>query len=209
MPDAINYIAGHRFGSLVYISDVPVEKGRRKGHFLCDCGNEVVLRLNSVQTGNTSSCGCIRKRNAVTHGKSGSPAYRSWKAMLARCYNPNFSKYQEYGARGITVCERWRHSFENFFADMGDRPPQMTIDRHPNVNGNYEPSNCRWATAKEQSNNLRRNVIIEFDGRSMTLAQWSEETGIDYSCLFYRFQRGSWTAEEILTTPSGKIRYSS
>ena len=118
--------------------------------------------------------------------------------MLTRCTNPQCPKYKDYGGRGITVCERWKE-FTNFLADMGEKPtPKHTIDRFPNNNGNYELSNCRWATNKEQSRNRRNNHVIEAFGKKQTMIEWAEESGIPFRRLQNRLQRG-WTAERAIT----------
>lgn len=118
-----------------------------------------------------------------------SSEYRIWNAMLGRCYNTNNSSFHNYGGRGIKVCGRWRESFENFYADMGDRPPTRSIDRIDN-SGNYEPTNCRWATPIEQASNLRKNRFIEFNGKRQTESQWSRELGISKDNIRRRREAG-------------------
>lgn len=145
-----------------------------------------------------------------THGYSRtSPTYGSWSAMLSRCTNPNASDWPRYGGRGITVCEKWLHSFECFLRDMGDRPPDTTLDRYPNNDGNYEPGNCRWATATQQSRNRRSNHPLEFNGKTQTIAEWAEELGLNYTTLDERIIRSGWSVEKALTTPHRErfIRY--
>lgn len=117
----------------------------------------------------------------VTHGQTGTLAYRIWRCMKNRCTNPNVPHYGRYGGRGIKVCERWE-KFENFFADMGAAPAGMSIDRLDS-NGNYEPGNCRWATMTEQNNNRRSNRFIVYAGKRMTLAQVAEQTGLAQSTV--------------------------
>jgi hypothetical protein len=127
----------------------------------CDCGNEGVRPGTALARGVTNSCGCFAAqcvaRRSRTHGLTHSRAYKSWIHMRVRCADPKHPAFHRYGGRGITVCERWLNSFENFFADMGERPPGKSLDRIDN-DGNYEPGNCRWATAKEQSRSGGRKV---------------------------------------------------
>jgi hypothetical protein len=120
--------------------------------------------------------------------------------MKNRCEKPSCGAYYKYGARGITVCERWK-AFENFYADMGPKPsPKHTLDRI-NGTGDYEPGNCRWATPHEQQRNLKNNVRLDFDGQSLTAGEWSERLGINAKTIEARYQRLGWTAEEALTRP--------
>lgn len=179
-----------------------------KKQFLCrcDCGNEKIVVLGNLKTGQSKSCGCLNdeKRKGNTrnkkHGMSFSREYSTWRAMLDRCENKTYREYPDYGGRGIKICERW-HDFNNFYADMGARPKGMTLDRIDN-NGNYEPSNCRWATAKTQSNNRRSNTLITYKGRTQTLQQWADETGICSGTISQRIRKRGWSIEKALTTPS-------
>ncbi len=132
------------------------------------------------------------------------PGYKCWQMMLNRCRNRRCAKWHHYGGRGITVCERWQgaRGFENFVADMGERPsPKHEIDRI-DVNGNYEPGNCRWATRKEQMRNVRSNLVIAFRGESLTLIEWAERLGMPYTMLHQRFYTLGWNAEKAFTTPA-------
>lgn len=150
-------IAGQRFGKLLVLSLVEKSKnGTTKWRCKCECGIEKVL-FSTVLNRGQKSCGCDARAAAsvarTTHGLTGSPTYNSWRSMHSRCLNNNNPDYAEYGGRGVGICEKWKE-FESFLADMGTRPQGMSLDRKDN-DGNYEPSNCKWSTAKEQANNRR------------------------------------------------------
>jgi len=155
-------LTGKTFGRLTAILISSRIKKRVKWLCRCSCGNEVEVRGSSLTDGNTASCGCLIRESMSrvgksnrTHGMSRTPEYRAWARMIHRCYEPADIKYHLYGGRGITVCERWRYSFENFLSDMGSKPSHdLSLDRRES-DGNYEPSNCRWATDSEQNKNRR------------------------------------------------------
>lgn len=146
-----------RFGCLV-VQDTERDGNRTWAHCVCDCGNTKRIRLDSLKGGTTRTCGC--EQGPVRHGATRhyklSPAYRSWREMLKRCRNPNAIQWKYYGGRGVTVCERWQgpNGFANFLADMGKRPEGLSLDRIDN-DGNYEPTNCRWADRSTQMRNRR------------------------------------------------------
>jgi hypothetical protein len=156
---------GMRYGRWV----LTTYQGNSKWLAHCDCGAYSVVAGRDVVSGKSSSCGCFREEMAGTirrtHGKSESKAYAIWLHMKGRCYNPSNIRYKLYGGRGITVCDRW-HTFENFYADMGDPPDGMSIDRIDNNLG-YAPSNCRWATQKEQVHNSRSTKLSDDDVRAV------------------------------------------
>lgn len=138
-----------------------------------------------------------------THGMCESPAYRSWAGIIQRCTNPKCKAWESYGGRGITVCERWL-KFENFFADMGPRAPDLSIERI-DVNGNYEPGNCKWATKKEQYNNKRNTRLLTHQGETATMSEWARRCGLEPTTLLTRMERG-WSVERALTKESTDIR---
>ena len=170
----------------------------------CSCGNSYKAKTQAIKSGNTKSCGCfaIERRYQVkarlSHGKKYSRVYVKWGGMLSRCRNPNASQYEKYGGRGITVCERWS-TFENFYADMGDPPPRHSIERI-DVNGNYEPGNCRWATDKEQANNRRNTRFYEVGGQRMTISDVAAQAGMPAQIIAGRMTSG-WTIERAISTP--------
>lgn len=133
---------------------------------------------------------------ATRHGLADTPTHRSWMSMRQRCLNQNDRAYRNYGGRGITICSRWS-VFENFLADMGVKPDGMELERI-NVDGNYEPGNCRWATISEQARNTRRNRFIEFNGKRQTVAEWSRELGILEFTIYWRLNKG-WSPERALS----------
>ena len=151
-------ISGHRFGRLIAIESIGSVRRRRIWRCACDCGSVTEVTKENLKSGNTVSCGChndeVRRTRLTTHGQSNTALYGIWCGMKTRCENSEREDWPLYGGRGISVCPRWQ-TFENFALDMGPRPSEKhSIDRI-NVDGNYEPSNCRWATAQEQAQNKR------------------------------------------------------
>lgn len=182
----------------------------------CECGNVRYISSYSLRKGLSKSCGCYhselmsKRPLAKTHGLyyKCPRLYRIWQNMKNRCCNKNVKKYKYYGARGIKVCEEWKYDFQVFYdwAMSNGYADDLSIDRI-DVNGNYEPNNCRWVTMKEQSNNKRNNHLIRFNGKTRTLQEWSDELNIDKHLLISRIKLG-WTMEEIIKikpTPSNRI----
>jgi len=151
-------LSGLKIGRWLVLSRALDAKGRSQWNCVCDCGTHRVVASNVLQDkrNKQKSCGCWRRERIAmantTHGLTNSPTWSSWQSMVTRCTNPNSVGYEYWGGRGITICKRWL-KFENFHADMGDRPAGKTLDRFPNKDGNYEPGNCRWATPQEQADN--------------------------------------------------------
>ena len=177
---------------------------KRKVLCRCDCGTEREVSYGSLLNGGTLSCGCLRDEitsaASTTHGMAQSREYQSWSHLRRRCNNPNDAQYKNYGGRGIKVCKRWDNSFENFIADMGRAPEGTTIDRINNE-GNYEPSNCRWATASQQANNKRNNKFITIDGITLTYAQWEKRSGLRRGVVSERIKAG-WSPVNAATKPA-------
>ena len=176
-------LTGRKFGELTVVRRV---ENHRSGQAMwlctCSCGGEHKATSHNLTCGDVRTCGCLSRKLAAEkitrHGRYNTPAYNSWRGMKDRCTNPKHSAYARYGGRGITVCDRWLESFENFYADMGERPSkQHTLDRINN-DGPYSPENCRWATWEEQANNRRNNVWIEFQGERLSAAQWRKRLGV-------------------------------
>ena len=151
--------------------------------------------------GTTRSCGCLLRDTIVRHGGYRSALYKIWHAMLDRCRNPAHQEFRNYGGRGITVCQRWL-DFANFRADMAPRSRGGMLDR-VDVNGIYEPGNCRWATALEQANNRRNNRRLTHNGETLTVATWARRLHVSKNCILYRLQAG-WTVARTCTTPANR-----
>ena len=195
-------ILGGKYGRLAVVARADNDhKGRTRWLCLCDCGNEKIISGHGLRTGHTQSCGCIGKERFgnlnKSHEKSGTPEWKTWIAMKRRCYDKNQQFYALYGGRGIAVCARWKDSFQNFYDDMGSRPKGMSLDRIDS-NGNYEPSNCKWATAKEQARNTNRNYYVTVNGVTKALSAWTEELGLNYYTIRSRIYKLNWNPIEAL-----------
>lgn len=196
-------MSNQRFGRLRLLERTVMTK-RARWLALCDCGNVIETWASSLQAGTSKSCGCLRSEMVAakntSHGGSKTYLYRVWAAMRERCGVPTSSGYSNYGARGIKVCKRWE-SFSLFRKDVGERPsPAHSLDR-VNNNGDYKPSNVRWATRGEQSRNTRRNVKLTYLGRTQTAEDWALETGIHQATILDRLRVQKLSPEEIFTRP--------
>lgn len=184
-------LKGQRFGRLLVIEAALPLNGRGRWRCKCNCGNEKLVITSYLTSGDTKSCGCWELENqrygSITHGqaKGGyiSREFLAWSKAKQRCYNINDHKYHDYGERGIRMCDRWIDNFTAFYKDMGSCPMGLTLDRI-DVNGNYEPENCRWATKKEQSSNRRNNINVSFQGNKITLKELSRVFGVCYQSLW-------------------------
>lgn len=191
--------AGKTFGRLTILSEAPRQGKRAMVTCRCNCGAVKIYRRQHVVCGAIKSCGCLAsevtaKRN-YKHGMSTTPTWVTWRCMRQRCEDRTHEDYKYYGARGITVCDRWAF-FENFLADMGEKPDGKSIDRVDNDGGCCK-ANCRWAASIEQANNTSNNRRIVLGGREQTLAQWARELGISHATLQERLAR-KWPEERIL-----------
>lgn len=171
----------------------------------CICGTEGPVLGTLLRYGKTQSCGCLRREMVAakntTHGKADTRTYSIWCAMKTRCANPNNIAFENYGGRGISVCERWEQSYEAFEADMGIVPDQHSIEREDNKKG-YEPGNCVWATSTEQGQNKRNSRRYLYGGLNLTASEWYEQTGIPAKIIADRIRKNGWSVEQSLTVPN-------
>lgn len=207
-----NLKIGHRSNSLTVISKpFLIEKGGRKRSAIkvkCDCGNIKVYFQHLIKSNRRLSCGCMKNNPPIIrkHNKSHTRIYSIYRKIKDRCYNKNSDSFKYYGGRGISMCKEWLDNFRSFdkWAMENGYKKHLTIDRI-DVNGNYEPKNCRWVSIKVQNRNKRSNIYLEHDGIKLTLKEWSEKTGIGYCNIIYRYKKG-WTPQRILGDVNKPIR---
>lgn len=206
-------LTGRKFGRLTVV-ELDKARSKRKSYWICqcECGNRKTVRSDSLKNGAIRSCGCLRNEQAAinvsvnhSHKMSKTRLYHTWQGMKKRCNNPDNSSYPRYGGRGITVCKEWESKFESFmeWALNNGYADNLTIDRIDN-NGNYEPSNCRWTEPKAQARNRRSNIKVRYNGKSITLMELSEITGLNYGLLRARYDRGD--RGKRLLRPQGEDR---
>lgn len=201
-------LIGRTFGRLTVISRSGKDKrGKSKWLCRCICGKEKAILADSLISGKTKSCGCLRaeispKNVKVKHGMSGSRLWVIWCGMKSRCYNPKSVAFSDYGGRGIRVCDSWKSNFLEFYhwATENGYSELLTIDRI-NSDGNYEPENCRWATYEEQENNRRNTVFFTISGIKLSVSEWARITGIPAATLRWRIENG-WDEEHLLISPN-------
>lgn len=208
MPKLIPIPIGTKFNRLTLIKELPRRNERRMGLFLCECGKTTAGAIHDVRYGHKNSCGCYcarRTRETSTiHGetinRSKSAEYSAWCSMRDRCYRERNAEYHNYGGRGIRVCQRWLNSFSDFLEDVGRRPsPRHSIDRI-DVNGDYEPSNVRWATDSQQVRNQRKQPRITINETTKLICEWSEISGISPKLISRRLKK-NWPAEKAVFYP--------
>lgn len=210
-------LTGKRFGRLVVLCRKGSQRGRVTWKCQCDCGNIAIVQGRHLVSGLTQSCGCLFRERASEsnkkHGLSKSRIYGVLESMKTRCYNPDSKNYKHYGGRGIKICPEWlgdngsenfiKWAYENGY-DENAKHGKCTIERI-DVNGDYEPSNCRWASMKEQSYNKRNNVILEYKGERLTLKEASEKYGINPHLIYSRLNN-NWSVEDALQIPPRMAR---
>lgn len=197
-------LIGNRYGRLVVLEQGPKRSdGVAAWICQCDCGTITVpIRGYDLRSGKTQSCGCLHNellsKKMKKHGETKTRLHRIWQNMKRRCDTPSVPCYEVYGGRGIKVCDEWLHDYVAFreWALSNGYADNLSIDRI-DPNGDYCPDNCRWATMKEQSNNLRKNIVVDIDGETHTLAEWSRISGVKYLTLYNRYLRG-WTGSKLI-----------
>lgn len=198
-------IVGEKYGRLTVVKFYGIKNHKAMFECICECGNTTIAQGQLLRRGTTKSCGCLlretREKCRKTHGMTDTHLYGVWCTMKSRCHNPKSQRYELYGGRGIEVCEEWRNSFETFYewAIANGYKDGLTIDRI-DVDKDYRPDNCRWATVKQQQNNRRNNRLIEYNGETRTLHEWSDKLNIKYGTLHYRLKAG-WSIEKAFSTP--------
>jgi len=191
-------LEGIKFGKLTVLNRTRGNNGNVAWVCKCDCGNTTIVYTSDLTTGHTKSCGCSHNGHP-THNMTYTPIYKIWKHMKSRCYNPHNNRYEFYGAKGITVCNKWLH-FEGFYEDMGSTYSKgLSIDRI-NVNGNYEPSNCKWSTDLEQANNKTNSIMLTFNNETNSLQNLCRKYKLPSNTIKYRLKAG-YTVQQAFKIP--------
>lgn len=189
-------ISGQKFSRLTALYRLHNIKGCTKWLCVCDCGRLTEVTINHLQIGHTKSCGCLLNHDKSTHNLSYTRIYKIYINMKQRCYNKNHNYYRDYGARGIAVCDEWKDDFMSFYdwSMANGYKDNLTIDRI-NVDGNYEPNNCRWISNKQQQRNKRNTKYVTYKGVTKPLKEWCEILGIKYSTTWNRINILKWSIE--------------
>jgi hypothetical protein len=205
-PKALD-LSGQKFGRLTALG--PVERRKRHVMWLCECqcGETTIVSTTSLRAAATRSCGCLRQETSAEaltkHGMKNSPLYRIWCNIVSRCTLPTNHSYARYGGRGITICDEWRHDFQAFYDHVTQLPccgeKGYSLDRILN-DGPYAPGNVQWATTVAQARNKRNNRLLTYNGKTLCVAAWAEEIGINLKTLENRIRTG-WSVERALTVP--------
>lgn len=200
----MNDLVGKKFGRLLVKKFSHIDKGHHScWHVECECGKNKIVHGFNIEAGNIKSCGCLRNEllvlRSIKHGYGATPIYHVWASMRQRCNSQNAVVYKYYGGRGIRICDRWLNSFENFYADMGEKPEGMSIERIDN-DGDYEPDNCYWSTHFQQSRNMRSNKYITFNGKTLCHVDWSRLIGGGDNLVYQRLKLG-WSEERAISVP--------
>jgi hypothetical protein len=207
MREGIQNLTGRKFGRLEVkaLSDHRAKNNKILWHCVCDCGNETDVLAASLKRMTSQSCGCLRKemlsQSKTTHGKSASREMRSYSQMKQRCCNKENKDYAFWGGKGVTICDQWLDSFENFLKDMGERPANTTLDRKNN-DGNYEPNNCRWATQTEQNRNRSNSKNITINNETKPLYVFADLFGVARTAVSQRINQYGWTIAMALLIPT-------
>ena len=211
-------ISNQKFGRLTAIEKSTNICGKTAWKCLCDCGNIAYVSTSNLTCNRIKSCGCIKQellmRRNITHNQRHTRLYEVWKGIKQRCYNPKHRAYHNWGGRGIKMCEDWKNNFQSFYdwsyangyspENQKDEKNKLTIDRI-DVNGNYEPSNCRWVKRSKQARNKRANKIISYRSEEHCLVEWCEYLNLNYPTIYSRLNKG-WSVERAFETPT-KIPY--
>lgn len=204
-------LTGQQFGRLTVVERAKNEGREVRWLCKCECGNYCVVLRSDLRTGQTRSCGCLKSENSrnmlTSHGMTGTRLYKIWANMKRRCYSPKSQRYKHYGAKGIRVCDEWKNNFKNFakWAYENGYTENLTLDRI-DINKNYEPSNCRWATWKEQGQNTSRTHWITYNGETHSMSEWADILNINYKALVRRINQSKWSIEKAFTTPIAQKR---
>jgi hypothetical protein len=200
-------LIGQKFGRLIVLEQAGKDKWRNSRWLCqCDCKQSKIVSGNNLKSGATKSCGCLHKEMMTKHGCYGDKFYTVWQHMKQRCINPRNKDYPDYGGRGITVCDRWLNSFENFNEDEGENwKLGLTIERIDNKLG-YYPGNCAWITIAEQQRNKRNNLYVLYMGKSQLFVKLCEEHNMPRNVVYKRYYILDWTLREALKTPVGEKR---